>query len=155
MESQVSCTWPINKKSSFQFHCCAISRVFFGGFALVVAIPFNSTGKFLQFQLVFKVMLTFARVSIFTAFIQLMSHSKVRVRVEASVLVTDLFWRFFRKGVWKELFFLQFFVRQLDSWFNSLFTSVLLKSSELRNTQLQDFTIKFSKLSMLGCLAFT
>ena len=68
---------------------------------------------------------------------------------DSRFLFNFFFWRLF----WKAFFCHNLFVRQLGLWFNSLFTSVLLKSSELRNTQLQDFTIKFSKLSMLGCLA--
>ena len=52
-----------------------------------------------------------------------------------------------------DLFFANLFVRQLGLWFNSLFTSVLLKSSEPRNTQLQDFVIEFSKLSIPGRFA--
>lgn len=146
MEWHVWCTFQNKKLISVSCDLSCFFRRFGPGCGTIQLIQPESWGEISAVSSP-KVMLTFARVSIFTAFIQLMSHSKVRPRTVgfcSIVFFDDFFGKFFLANL---------FVRQLGLWFNSLFTSVLLKSSELSNTQLQDFTIKFSKLSMLGCLA--
>ena len=75
-----------------------------------------------------KVMLTFARVSIFTAFLQLMSHSKVRVEW-CSNDVQMLSWNLLRSFC--DAACVLVLVRQPGLWFNGSCTSELLRSRDL------------------------